>query len=198
MTAEQNRLLTEKIQLDTSQKEERAHQAILSKAEKRRLHSIASLADGELETRQIVLDEDVIVDGFNGSWRSWILFGGQRQALWTSYTAEPDGPGSSNFVKASLPSLTAQVVDFSKPFYSTAQGRKKIEAIAAEVSRLREVRSDNLVRVYGVKRDRSPRGWERLIVLVERVLEGGRLRSWLPKNGFSEEIAKVSYLSFTL
>jgi len=141
--------------------------------------------------RELVLDEKISLDGCEGSWRRWILFGGRKEPLWTTYTAEPDKITGSGFVKASLPSLTVQVIDFSQSFYSTAQGRKRIDAVCAEIARLKEIKSDNVVRVYGLKRDRSPKGWERLIVLSERVLEGGRLRSWLPRDGFGEEVARV-------
>lgn len=192
LEAQQNRVLTEKIQLDASRKEERTRQAVLDEANRRRLDSIASLTDGELEMRQLSLEEDIKVDGFEGSWKRWILFGGKTEALWTSYLAEPEGSGDSGFVKASLPSLTAQVIDFSKSFYSTPQGRKKVDAVAVEIARLRELKSENVLRVYAVKRDRSPKGWERLIVLVERVVEGGKLRNWLPRAGFGEDIARVS------
>ena len=198
LAEEQNRLLTEKIQLDTSRKEERARQAVLEEAEKRRMESIASLADGELEKRELTFDGDINVDGFDGSWRRWNLFGGQRESLWTTYTAEPDATGDSGFVKSSLPCSTVQVIDFSSSFYLTAPGRKKVDAIAVEVARLREVNSENVIRVHGVKRDRSPKGWERLIVMVERVPEGGKLRSWLPKEGFDEDLARVSGEPFCL
>lgn len=192
LEAEQNRLLNERIQLDTSRKEERARQVVLDEAEKRRQDSIASLADGELEKREILFDEDIGVDGFDGRWARWILFGGTKDALWTSYTAEPDTASGSGFVKASLPTTTVQVIDFSKPFYSTPQGRKKVDAVAVEVARLKEIRSANVLRVYGVKRDRSPKGWERILVMAERVADGGRLRSWLPRDGFGEDTAKVA------
>lgn len=142
--------------------------------------------------RELVLDEEIGVYGYEGKFTRWLLFGGKQETLWTSYTAEPDTTLNTGFVKASLPTLTVQVVDFSKPFYSTVQGRKKIEAVAVEIARLKEVRSDNVLKVYGVKRDKSPKGWERLIILVERV-EGLRLRSWLPSEGLGEDIARVSF-----
>jgi translation initiation factor 2-alpha kinase 4 len=191
--AEQNRLLTEKIQLDASRKSERARLVHLEEEEKRRQESLSTLADGEMEMRTLTLDEAITVPGHQGSWRTWALFAGRREALWTSYLAEPDGsitePG---FVKASLPTLAVQVIDFSASYYSSPQGKKKVDAVATEVIRLREIRSDNVLRILAVKRDKSPKGWERLIVVVERVVEGGRLRTWLPGNGFGEETARVS------
>lgn len=198
--AEQNRLLTEKIQLDASRKSERARLVHLEEEEKRRQESLSTLADGEMEMRTLTLDNAITVPGHQGSWRTWALFAGRREALWTTYLAEPDGSiAEPGFVKASLPTLAVQVIDFSASYYSSPQGKKKVDAVATEVIRLREIRSDNLLRVFAVKRDKSPKGWERLIVVVERVVEGGRLRTWLPGNGFGEETARVSRrLSFRL
>ncbi|KAK4689653.1 eukaryotic translation initiation factor 2-alpha kinase 4, partial [Tremellales sp. Uapishka_1] len=188
IAAEQNRLLTEKIQLDTFRKEERARQAMLDQVERARLESIAGLTDGELELRELVLEEEVSVAGYDGSWRNWILFGGRREALWTSYTAEP--VTGEDFIKAILPTLDVQVIDFSQSYYSTQQGVKKIEAIAAEINRLKELNSENVVRVIAVKREKSPKGWERLVVVVERFVEGARLGNWIPRDGMGEEVAK--------
>ena len=148
--------------------------------------------------RALILDEEIGVNGYDGKFTRWLLFGGKKETLWTSYTAEPDTALSTGFVTASLPTLTVQVVDFSKPFYSTIQGRKKIDAVAVEIARLREVRSENVLKVYGVKRDKSPKGWERLIILVERVGEGLRLRSWLPSEGLGESVARVSVVGLKL
>lgn len=187
---EQNRLLNEKIQLDTSRKAQRASQAIQDEAERIRQEALSSLQDGELEMRELMLDAPVSVDGYDGAWRNWVLFGGRKETLWTSYTAEADG-GDIGYVKASLPTICVKVVDFSAPFYSTAQGRKRVDAVAVEVARLREVNCENVVRIYGVKRDKSPKGWERLIILIEKV-EGGKVKSWLPREGFGEELARVS------
>lgn len=186
--AEQERLLDEKIQLDASKKAEKASRAIQDEAERKRQETLYTIADGELEMRELHMDEYISVDGYEGSWDSWMLFGGKREALWTVYTAEPDG-GGVGYVKASLPSIAVQVVDFSTPFYSTPLGKKRVDAVAVELGRLREVQCENIVRIYGVKRDRSPKGWERLIICTEKV-EGGRLKSWLPKEGFGEELAR--------
>lgn len=140
--------------------------------------------------RELVLDSPISIDGYEGEFSNWILFGGQRESLWTSYTAEPGG-GTVGFVKASLPCITVQVVDFSTPFYTTAQGRKRVDAVAVEINRLKDVKCENVVTVYGVKRDRSPKGWERLIILTEKV-EGGKIKHWLPREGFGEELSRVS------
>jgi translation initiation factor 2-alpha kinase 4 len=190
--AEQNRLLTEKIQLDASRKSERARQVQLEEEEKRRQESLATLLDGELEIRILTLEEGISVPGYDGSWQTWTLFAGQREALWTTYCAEPDGSTATpGFVKASLPTVSVQVIDFSASYYSSVQGKKRVDAVANEIFRLKDIRSDNVVRIYAVKRDKSPKGWERLIIMVERVIEGGRLRTWLPRDGFEEETAKV-------
>lgn len=191
---EQNRLLNERIQLDTSRKAQKASQAIQDEAQRKRQEALSSLQDGELETRELMLDTPISVDGYDGAWRSWVLFEGKKEPLWTSYTAEADG-GDVEYVKASLPTICVKVVDFSAPFYSTPQGRKRVDAVAVEVARLREVNCENIVRIYGVKRDKSPKGWERLIVLTEKV-EGGKVKSWLPREGFGEELARVSYTLF--
>lgn len=186
--------MTEKIQIDASRKENRARQVILDEVERCRQESLATLADGELEMRELLLDEPVSVDGFDGSWRAWVLFSGRSDTLWTIYTAEPD-PGGSGFVKASLPSVTVQVIDFSKAYYSTTHGKKRIDAIAVEALRLREVLSDNVVRILAVKRDKSPKGWERLIIVVERVPGVNTLRKWTSATGLGELVARVSCYS---
>lgn len=186
--AEQERLLNEKIQLDASKKAEKATKAIQDEAERKRQETLYSLADGELELRELHLDETIAVDGFDGEYDSWMLFGGKREAMWTVYTAEPDG-GYVGFVKASLPTIAVQVVDFSTPFYSTPLGKKRVDAVAVELCRLKEVTCENIVKIYGVKRDKSPKGWERLIIFTEKV-DGGKLKSWLPKEGFGEELAR--------
>ena len=188
---EQNRLLTNKIQIDASRKAERANQVTLEEAAKRRQASLATLADGELEMRELVLDTPITVDGYDDSFHSWILFGGRREALWTTYTAEPDS-GSIGFVRASLPSLSVQVVDFANSYYSTPHGRKRVDAVAVEATRLRDVKSETVVRVYGVKREKGPKGWERLVILTEKVSEGGKMSRWMPKEGFGEETGRVS------
>ena len=90
-----------------------------------------------------------------------------------------------------------QVVDFSTPFYSTALGRKRVDAVAAEVARLKDVQSENIVRIYGAQRAKSPKGWERLIVMTEHLAYGASVRAWMPKDGFGEDLARVGFLFST-
>lgn len=191
--AERDRQLNEKIQLDASRKTERQRQLQAEEDERRRQASLAKLAEGELDSRVLQFDQEISVEGFEGRWRAWNLFGGKREALWTTFSAEPIPTLSANdlqLVKASLPCLAVQVVDFSNTFYGTALGKKRVDGIANEIARLRDLRSDHVVRVYAVKRDQSPKGWERLIILVDKVAEGGRLRAWLPRDGFGEDRAR--------
>ncbi|KAL7420932.1 eukaryotic translation initiation factor 2-alpha kinase [Cryptotrichosporon argae] len=196
---EQNRLLQEKIQLDASRKEERARQAVQEAEERRRQDSLASLADGELEVRDLLLDNPIRVDGYDGAISALSLFGGRKEALWTSYIAEPlvDGGPNPGFVKASLLTLGVVVVDFSHKYYSTLHGRKRVDALTVEVGRLEMVDSDNVQKVYAVKREKSPKGFERLVIVVERAPEGGKLRGWLPKQGLGEETAR-EYITHVL
>jgi translation initiation factor 2-alpha kinase 4 len=121
--------------------------------------------------------------------------------LWTTYTAEPvlnESGIESQFVKTSSPTLWAQVIDFSKPFYSTDQGKKKIESLMTEIRRLQIMKSDHVLRIYGVKRDRTPKGGERVIVLIERPTDGGLLKSRLSPNGLDCLTAIVSFLLLNL
>ena len=184
--------MTEKIQLNTSQKQERAQQVALEQAERQRRAALATLAEGELEVRNLTLDAPITVEGYDGSYRTWVLFGGQREALWTRYTAEPQS-GPSDFVRTSIPRLHVEVVDFARPYYSSTLGTKKIDGIVGEIKRVMELDSEHVIKVYGVRRDLSPKGWERLMILVERDTEGGKLGSWLPIEGYGEVLASVSY-----
>lgn len=177
--------------MDTSRKAQKASQAVQDEALRKRQETLASLLDGELEMRELVLDSPISIDGYDGQYSNWMLFGGRRQSLWTTYSAEPDG-GNVGFVKASLPCIAVQVVDFSTPYYSTAQGKKRVDAVAVEINRLREVKCENVVAVYGVQRDKSPKGWERLIILTEK-MESGKLKDWLPREGFGEVLSRVSW-----
>ena len=93
---------------------------------------------------------------------------------------------------ASLDS-TFEVVDFARPYYSSTLGTKKIDGIVGEIKRVMELDSEHVIKVYGVRRDLSPKGWERLMILVERDTEGGKLGSWLPIEGYGEVLASVSY-----
>lgn len=115
--------------------------------------------------------------------------------LWTTYDAEPvvrDGSVDPSFVRTNLPTIEVQIIDFSKPFYSSDQGVKRIDSLVSEIKRLHEIRSDHVTQVLGVKRGKSPKGWERVIILVEKPRGVLLLRDWLPANGFDEEVAKVS------
>lgn len=196
-SAEQTRLLHEKVQLDTSRKEERARQAILEEEERKRAESLSTLSDGELADRRVVLEEPISVDGYEGKWNTWMLFGGKKEALWTTYSAEPaaadvEGIANASFVRATMPVVSVQVIDFPNKFYSTPQGSKKIESLVGEIVRLKDVRAENVVSVLGVKRAVSPRKWERVFVFVEKPQDGTKLRSWVPKDGFEEDVARVS------
>ncbi|ORX40873.1 kinase-like domain-containing protein [Kockovaella imperatae] len=186
---EENRRLTERIQINTSQKQERAQQVALEEAERQRQAALATMADGELEIRELILNSPMKVNGYDGSYRSWLLFGGQRDLTWTSYNAEPDSV-STTFVRANAPRLQVQVIDFSRPYYSSALGKKKIDSLVGEIQKLTEVQSDNVLKVYGSHRDVSPKGWERLMVLVEHFGDGGKLSRWTPSDGFGETMAR--------
>ncbi|WVF67821.1 hypothetical protein IAT40_002582 [Kwoniella sp. CBS 6097] len=201
--AKNNRYLHDQIQLNTIKKKETVDQVKQQQEEKRRQESLATLEAGDLETRDLELDEAISVPGYDGRWKHWILFGGKKDLLWTSYSAEPDRStdrrtdGHAAYVKAASPCVNVQVIEFAAPYYSTAQGIKRIEACSTEATRLKDIQSEHIIQVYGVKRDRSPKGWERLIVVTEAPVEGGRLRSWIPREGFSESLA-TEYFSQVL
>lgn len=158
------------------------------------MQSIATLEEGDLASRELELNEAISVPGHTGSWRHWILFGGRKETLWTTYMAEPNGEGPNDipFVKSAVPKVAVQVIDFAAAFYSTATGQKRIDSVAQEILRLRDLKSENVMSVYAVKREKSPKGWERLILVTEAVVDGTKLSSWLPKDGFAEMIARVS------
>ncbi|WVQ95416.1 hypothetical protein IAU59_002513 [Kwoniella sp. CBS 9459] len=201
--AKNNRYLHDQIQLNTIKKKETVDQVKQQQEERRRQESLATLEAGDLETRDLELDQAISVPGYEGSWKHWILFGGKKDLLWTSYSAEPDrstdrkSNGHSAFVKAASPCVNVQVIEFAAPYYSTPQGIKRIEACSTEASRLKDVKSDHVIHVYAVKRDKSPKGWERLIIVTEAPVEGGRLRSWTPREGFGESLA-IEYFSQVL
>lgn len=164
-------------------------------AERKRLQSLEQLDDGELASREMSLDEAIRLEGWEDGWKTWNLFGGRKGMLWTTYIAEPavtDGSIDQHFVKTSLPTLWAQVIDFSKPFFSTDQGKKKVDSLVTEIRRLQITKSEHVLRVFGVKRDRTPKGAERVIVFVERPVDGGLLKSRLPAKGFDCSTALVS------
>jgi translation initiation factor 2-alpha kinase 4 len=192
---EEDRLLKEQIKLDDSLNKERRLKLARQELERKRQQSLEQLDDGELASREIILDEAIRIEGFEGNWTTWNLVGGKKAMLWTTYIAEPvekDGTIDPNFVRTTLPTLWAQVIDFSKPFYSTDQGKKKVDSLVTEVKRLQITKSNHVLRVYGVKRDRTPKGQERVIVFVERAVDGGFLKSRLPNSGFDCLTAIVS------
>ena len=166
--------MTERIQLDVSRKSERQKQLEQEEEERRKLEALSILADGELESRLLTLDEDVEVEGYQGSWKTWALFGGRKEALWTTYSAEPDGP-SGSFVRATLPMVDVHVVDFSNTYYSSPQGKKKVDGLCHEITRLKDIRCENVVKILAVKRDRSPKNWERLMIMTESSREAVRM-----------------------
>ena len=188
---EKNRLLNEKIMLDATRKQERMRRAQADAEERQRAEKLSALADGELEMRELVLDVPITVRGHDGQYSKWTLFAGRREPLWTSYTAEP-AKQENSFVTATMPTVTVQVVDFSKSHYQGPHGKKRIDTLINEINRLKEVQSPHVAQVYAVQRGKSPKGWERVIIVVERVAEGGKLKTWLPSDGFGEETAKVS------
>lgn len=195
MAAEQDRKLNEKIQLDNSLKKKRKERAALEELERRRQQSLESLDDGDLSSRNVELDHPISIYGREGKWSAWCLYNGRKGMMWTTYDAEPvvkDGTVDPNFVRTDLPTIEVQVIDFSKPFYSTEQGKKRIDSLCTEIKRLSDISDEHVARVYGVKRDKSPKGWERVLVLVERPKGVMLLRDWLPPNGFDEDTAKVS------
>lgn len=188
--------MNEKIMLDATRKQERMRQAQADAEEKQRAEKLSTLADGELEMRELVLEEPISARGHDGQYTKWTLFAGRREPLWTSYTAEPAKLDSS-FVTATMPTVTVQVIDFSKSHYHGTHGRKRIDTLINEINRLKDVQSPHVAQVYAVQRGKSPKGWERLIIVVERVAEGGKLKTWLPSDGFGEETAKVSLHDLT-
>jgi translation initiation factor 2-alpha kinase 4 len=121
-----------------------------------------------------------------------MLFSGTKEPLWTSYIAEPiDTAFDPSFVKSTLPTICVQVVDFANKFYSTVQGSKKIDSLTGEISRLKDLNSQHVANVLAVKREKSPRGWERILVFVERPPDGTKLGKWLPQDGYEEDMARV-------
>lgn len=191
--AERNRALNERIQIDASRKEERVRKALIDQEHRQREERVSTLADGEFEMREVVLNDAISIDGYQGKWAKWAVFAGRREQLWTSYTAEPvSSDKEPDFVKVSTPIVTIQVVDFSNRYYTGAHGQKRIDVLVNELNRIKDVRSPHVARLFAVERTKSPKGWERLIVVVERLPEAGRLRTWLPKDGFGEDLAKVS------
>ncbi|ODN77808.1 hypothetical protein L202_04931 [Cryptococcus amylolentus CBS 6039] len=197
-----NRYLHDQIQLNTIKKKETADQHKQQLEERRRQESLVLLEIGDLETRDLELDESISVAGYEGKWKWWILFGGKKEILWTTYTAEPDSSKASSldavsFVKASSPNVSVQIIDFANPWYSTALGSKRIDSCTVEVLRSQETKSENIVNVLAVKRAKSPKGWERLVLVTEGLSEGVKLRSWIGREGLDEDVTK-EYLTQVL
>jgi translation initiation factor 2-alpha kinase 4 len=187
------RELNQQIQLSTQQKEASARQAIEKEQAQKRQELLSTLADGEFEDRSLHLSDPLLVPPFTQAYIEWILFGGKKCTLWTEYTAEP----KEQFLKTSLPRVTMQVVDFANPYYNTAHGIKKIDTIVTEVTRAMEVDSEYVIRILGVERSKSPKGFERLIILVEQT-EGVLMNDDMPQDGYGEEIARVSVFTFPI
>nr|XP_019007722.1 PEK/GCN2 protein kinase [Kwoniella pini CBS 10737]OCF46503.1 PEK/GCN2 protein kinase [Kwoniella pini CBS 10737] len=203
--AKTNRYLHDQIQLKTIQKKETVDQVKQREEERRRQESLATLDVGDLESRYLELDQSISMEGYEGRWKRWILFGGKREVIWTNYSAEPENytlngrtedtdDNKNTFVKAASPCLNVQIVDFAASYYLTPQGVKRIDQCTVEALRVKEIRSDHVLKVYAVKRCKSPKGWERLILVTEATSEGGRLRSWIPREGFGELLAR-EYIS---
>nr|ODN99778.1 PEK/GCN2 protein kinase [Cryptococcus depauperatus CBS 7855] len=198
---ENNRYLQSQIQLDAIKKKENADHAKQLQEERKRQESLALLDVGDLERRELELDSAIAVSGFEGRWKNWVLFGGMKGVLWTVYMAEPNESEAygeeSNFVKASSPKVRVEVIDFANPYYLTPLGIKRIDACSVEALRAQNTESDHAAKVYAVKRGKSPKGWERLIFVTEALLEGLKLRNWIPREGFGEDLAK-DYISQVL
>lgn len=197
--AEQDRLLNEKIQQDTSLKKERKEKAAQQEMERKRQQMLETLDDGDLSSREIALGHPIAIPGYEGKWSNWCLYNGRKGMLWTTYDAEPmvkDGSVDPNFVKTDLPTVEVQVIDFSKPFYSTEQGKKRVDSLVSEINRLHEIQSEHVTLVHAVTRNKSPKGWERVMIFVERPKGVMLLRDWLPPDGFGEDTSKVSSSAF--
>lgn len=137
--------------------------------------------------------------GVEGTFR---VFGGVRDALWTTYLAiqtSMTGPSTSSsssasgynddfspsfsFSAASLPrqSLSLNVVDLCTPYYSSPQGLAKLQAMIEILQKkVIVLQSEQIVPVLGVKLlDGGRRTGKRLCVLSGRVGRGERLRGVL-------------------
>ncbi|KAL1746128.1 hypothetical protein HDZ31DRAFT_81443 [Schizophyllum fasciatum] len=71
--------------------------------------------------------------------------------LGTVYLAEPLVEGEGEDKKDPVPPLELFEATFDGPYYSTSQGRKKLKQLAAEVSRLTQIRHANVLALLAVK-----------------------------------------------
>jgi translation initiation factor 2-alpha kinase 4 len=186
---EEARKVLAKIELEGSRTIEEQERVKRMEEERERQQALSLLPDGVLTQSTITLDREIEFQW--GSWQTWKLFDGKPELLWTTYVAEPvvsDDSSDTNLVKTRmpliLPTLWAQVVDFSATHYLGDQGRKKIDSLVSEISHLQTIVSENVLKVYAVKRDRSPKGWERVIIFTERPPGAALLESRLPECGF--------------
>ena len=73
------------------------------------------------------------------------------ECLGTVWQAEPIVPGPGPNESAPTLALELLVVSFGARYYSTAQGRKKLKALADDVRRLASVRHTHLLGVLAAK-----------------------------------------------
>ncbi|KAJ3566582.1 hypothetical protein NP233_g6910 [Leucocoprinus birnbaumii] len=88
--------------------------------------------------------KEIIVDGIRFS--SVKLFHPRQEALGTVYMADP----ICDDINTSLP-LELYTITFDAPYYTTTQGRKKLNILQEEIQRLTHIRHPNLVSVFAVK-----------------------------------------------
>lgn len=114
------------------------------------------------ETPVVSFGELVIVDGV--SFMSVKLFHPRKGPLQTIYLADPISDSLDSIVP-----LEVHIYTFQSPYYSTSQGRKKLNAVEAEIKEMVAVRHDNLLPIYAVKlslpNSRDPPS---LIILMEQ------------------------------
>lgn len=75
-----------------------------------------------------------------------LLTGSHVEGLGTVYMADP----VCDDVNTSLP-LELYTVTFDSPYYTTTQGRKKLNTLQEEIQRLTAIRHPNLLSVFAVK-----------------------------------------------
>lgn len=188
------------------------------------------LPPGTLEDRKVTFSDGrgIIVGDSGVPCDTWIAYGaGRRDGLWMLYDVEGVVAGSNGdygnehgitALKRKIPVCSLQVIDFAAPYYTTAPGKKRIDAMFSDLENLVSVRHPNLAAIYAVKvrilygnrsahgahifliswqREAVPGKWPRIYVLTERFPEGGKLRSWLAAVGcLSEDVTKVGVIDF--